>query len=125
MHKDLEISTQTGEFLKMQIPCPKYKCRNYAKACYNENRWVRWIDIICSCGFKKRMKEDELDTIQPTSPLFEIVYKTNPFDEYKKTEHNKVIETEKRKEKLDYEYDKKFSKPWERKFVKDKVLFNK
>ena len=109
----------------MQIPCPKYKCRNYAKACYNENRWVRWIDIICSCGFKKRMKEDELDTIQPTSPLFKMIYKKNPFDEYKTAEHNKEREIEKRKEKLEEKYDKEFTKPWERKFVKDKVLEGK
>lgn len=107
----------------MRIPCQN--CRKYAKACYNENRWVKWIDVSCECGFKKRMKKDELDTLQPSSPLFQLVYHSDPFKDYAVAEKNKAWENEKRKEALDAKYDKEFNKPWERKFVKDKVLFEK
>jgi len=106
-----------------KINCPK--CKSNIVARYGENRWVKWIDLNCNCGFMHRMKEEELDAIQPTSPLFQLVYNSNPFDEYDKALDNRNKEEEKRKEKLDYKYDKIFRKKEDRKFVKDKVLEGK
>ena len=105
------------------INCPK--CNRNIVARYGENRWAKWIDLNCTCGYSHRLKEDEMDTIQPTSPLFELVYKTNPLDEYDVALDNKIIAEEKRKERLDYEYNKKFKNREDRKFVKDKVLEGK
>jgi len=77
------------------------------------------------CGFKKLMKEDELDLIQPSSDLWDLVYGNNIFDETVKQKKKDAWTEEKRKEELEKKYDKQFKKPWERKFVKDKVLKEK
>lgn len=105
------------------ISCPK--CKHNIVAQYGENRWVKWIDLNCKCGYLHRIKEEEMDTIQPTSPLFELVYKTNPLDEYNVALDNRIIAEQKRKEKLDSKYDKLFKNREDRKFVKDKVLEGK
>jgi hypothetical protein len=81
--------------------------------------------LIVEKAFKSNEEEEELDAIQPTSPLFQLVYNSNPFDEYDKALDNRNKEEEKRKEKLDYKYDKIFRKKEDRKFVKDKVLEGK
>lgn len=102
------------------INCPD--CRTHIRAKKEKNRWVKWIDIVCDCGFKRRLKEIEMDCIQPSSPLWKLVYDTNPFDNYNKELDNKKRREENRKDRLDSEYNLKFKKPWERKFVKDMVL---
>ena len=109
----------------IKIRCPKKYCRNYANARYTKNRWVHWIDISCNCGYNHRIKELEIDSLQPTSPLFDLVYGTNPFDDYEVKAKQKAKEDEKRKEKLNDKYEQMFKKKEDLKFVKEKVLEEK
>lgn len=106
----------------MRIYCPNCKQKRL-EAKYGENQWVKWIDTSCeTCGYHKILKEDDLDLIQPSSPLWKMVYDNSPFEEREKKAKEASWAEEKRKEELDRKYDKQFKKPWERKFVKDKVL---
>lgn len=109
----------------MRIYCPKCKQKR-VQARYGQNRWVKWIDLKCgNCGLFKRMKEDEIDCIQPSSPLWGMVYTDDIFEETERKKKEMAWAEEKRKEHLDAKYDKEFTKPWERKFVKEKVLEEK
>jgi len=110
--------------MRCTTTCPE--CRTHIQANYKNNRWVKWIDIECHwCGYKKKIKEDEIDMIQPNSDLWDLVYGNNIFEKTKKERKRIDWEKEKKKEELDKKYDKQFKKPWERKFVKDKVLKEK
>lgn len=110
--------------MRTTITCPN--CRTHIQAYYKQNRWVRWIEINCDrCGYKKMMKEDEIDFIQPDSRLWDLVYGNNIFKETEIREKKAKWEKEKRKEELEAKYNREFKKSWERKFVKDKVLEEK
>lgn len=108
----------------MIVYCPRCK-KKQAEAKFNQNRWVKWIDIACPCGFSHLMKQDEVDCIQPSSPLWGMVYTDDIFEETERKKKEMDWVKQKRKEHLDAKYDKEFKKPWERKFVKDKVLEDK
>lgn len=106
------------------IYCPR--CKKPIKYKYVENRWVRWINMDCkNCGYKHIMKEEEIDTLQPSSELFDLVYGTNPYDEYEIKAKQRDAENEKRKEMLNDKYNQMFKNKEERQFVKDKVLEGK
>ena len=109
----------------MRIYCPNCKQKRL-EARYGENRWVKWITTECElCGYHNVLKEDDIDLIQPDSPLWEMIYGNNIFEETEKRKKEMAWAEEKRKEQLSAKYDKQFNKPWERKFVKEKVLENK
>ena len=109
---------------RVTVTCPC--CKKHIQAYYKENRWVEWIEINCDwCGYKRLLKEDEIDCIQPDSNLWDLVYGNNIFKETEKNKKKKKWEEEKRKEGLDAKYNREFKRPWERKFVKDKVLEEK
>lgn len=106
------------------IICPN--CKRSCKAYYCESLILKnfnWVRLECnSCAYNEKLFQDRLDVIQPSSQLWDLIYGNNLFDQTEKRKKELAWAEEKRKEKLDYEYNKKFTKPWERKFVKDKVL---
>jgi len=105
----------------VRVKCPN--CQEWLRAELHSDEKERWIIIreCYRCGFRKILKKEELDIIQPNSPLFKLLYK-DPFKEREIRKKEADWQEEKRKEALDEKYDKQFKKPWERKFVKDKVL---
>jgi len=109
----------------MKIYCPNCKQKKL-EARYGENRWVKWINTKCeTCGYKKLLKKDDLDVIQPSSPLWNMIYTNDIFTERDRKAKEVAWAEEKRKEMLDAKYNKQFNKPWERDFVKKKVLYDK
>lgn len=103
-------------------------CKSKLRAELHSHEKEKWIIVrkregsTCkNCRIKKILFHEQVDMLQPDSQLFSLVY-DDPFKDSEKRKKNLEFQKEKRKEYLDKKYDKEFSKPWERKFVKDKVL---
>lgn len=108
------------------IICPKCNDRwRYAE--YHEKKGDYWV-IVRQCKYCRAEQEiltkKFLDVMQPSSQLWDLVY-DDPFADYEKNKKDREWQEEKRKERLDAEYNLKFKRPWERKFVKDWVLGGK
>ena len=74
------------------------------------------------CSMQIRLISEQVDVVQPSSQLWDLVYDDNIFEQTQRGRRERLWAEEKRKENLDQIYDKKFTKPWERKFVKNMVL---
>lgn len=115
------------------VPCPtedrRKWCGKPARAELHSKKNEKWVIIrecekrFGGCGRKEMVIVGEyVDVIQPSSPLFELVYGSDLFRETEETKKQMAWDKEKRKETLDAKYDRMFKKPWERDFVKKKVL---
>lgn len=103
------------------IFCPK--CKNKIRAELHQKKTENWIIVrrCQSCRFEKILFQEDVDILQPSSQLWDLVY-DDPEKDFQEIKKELEYQKEKRKEKLDLKYDREFKKPWERKFVKDKVL---
>lgn len=94
------------------IICPN--CKNKIRAFLESNHWVKWIKIDCqTCGYYYQLKDTQFDFIQPSSPLFELIYKSElkPKEdkENKKSERDKRLWRKSKEGRL---------KPWEEDYIK-------
>lgn len=120
MKKSFHVVWSSEGQKRVMIKCPNCRFRTVLIA-YGENMLARWFSGNCQCGFKFKMRDYEFDYLQPSSPFFKMIY-GDPFLEAEQNKNKLKIVEENRKLNLEKKYDKQFSKPWERKFVKDVVL---
>ncbi len=59
--------------------CPD--CKNLVRAEFHEDKRQRWVIVrqCGNCGFKKLLLQEDVDTIQPSSQLWDLVYQDDPF----------------------------------------------
>ena len=113
----------------MRIFCPRCK-KEKVDVFRNKNKWCWWFEGKCrNCDFRYLLKDSEADYLQPDHPLFEKVYKTNPFKEYEKNKKEQIQNEQKRKTGLENKYYKMrklgILKKHEEDFIKKAVLEEK
>ncbi len=102
------------------IRCPK--CSKKIKAILKENRWVKWIEIICDdeeCDYRENI--ENLDLIQPSSPFFKAIYGDDPIalEKRKQRERERINNNLKDEREIGLKTKVKegILKPWEEKDI--------